>query len=307
MTSPSPLHGKLNLTAGLASVAVAFTLVIAKLWALYVTGSLAVGASLADSGLDLMISLAGLAAISYAARPPDEDHAYGHTSAEDLTALGQSFFILISGIAIIYTAIGRYADPTPPELSAEAAGIAVMVLSIALTLVLITFQRSVAKRTGNKVVAADSLHYVGDLIPNIGAIVSLIAAKMFGFDFIDSLVAIGAALLMISGALKIGKTALDALMDRKAPDAEIEGIAAITANFDGVLGFHDLKTRTAGSRTFVTLHIELDGRQSLYEAHEIGADLRRAIMEAYPNADVIIHKDVWFPTPKPDETDAPSA
>ena len=82
-------------------------------------------------------------------------------------------------------------------------------------------------------------------------------------------------------------------MDRAADQAVVDGIAAITRDWPGVRGFHDLKTRTAGSRVFVNLHIELDGQQTLREAHDIGAGLRRAILAAYPQADVIIHKDVY--------------
>lgn len=285
----------MNLTAGLASVAVAAVLVLAKLWALAATGSLAVGASLADSGLDLMVSLAALAAIAYAARPPDEDHAYGHTSAEDLAALGQSVFVVVAGVALSYAALARLFGGEPVVLASEREGIAVMVLSIVLTLGLVAFQRRVAARTGNKVVAADSLHYLGDLGPNVGAIVALIAASQFGLGFIDGIVALGAAAFMIVGGLRIGKGAFDALMDRRAPVDLIDGVVAIVRADPHVRGFHDLKTRMAGSRVFVTLHIELDGEQTLHQAHDVGAALRRRIIEAYPQADVMIHKDVWYP------------
>ena len=91
---------RLNISAGLLSVTVAAVLVAAKLWALAETGSLAVAATLADSALDLMMSLGGLAAIAYAAKPADDDHNFGHTSAEDLAALGQSLFILVSAAVI---------------------------------------------------------------------------------------------------------------------------------------------------------------------------------------------------------------
>ena len=80
-------------------------------------------------------------------------------------------------------------------------------------------------------------------------------------------------------------------MDRRADPELIAGISAIAADFPGVMGHHDLKTRVAGSRVFVNLHIELDGRQTLDEAHSIGAALRRAIIAQYPRADVLIHKD----------------
>ncbi len=283
---------RLNLTAGLASVAVAATLVIVKLWALGETGALSVAASLADSAMDLMVSLGAMAAIIYAAKPADEDHAFGHTSAEDLAALGQSLFILISAGVIGWAAVVRLLNPADQALAREEAGIAVMVLSVLLTLGLVIWQGQVARRTGSKVVAADRLHYLGDLLPNIGAILSLWASRRFGLESIDAIVALAAAGMLAMGAVRIGKAAFDALMDRRADPVILAGIGEIAAGWPGVRGYHDLKTRTAGSRVFVNIHIELDGEQTLREAHDIGAGLRRAILAAYPQADVIIHKDV---------------
>jgi len=109
---------------------------------------------------------------------------------------------------------------------------------------------------------------------------------------VDSIIALAAAVMLAFGAGTIGKGAWDALMDRSADHDILDGIAGITDAFPGIRGFHDLKTRTAGSRVFVHIHIELDGDQSLREAHKIGAALRRKIIETYPQCDVIIHKDV---------------
>ena len=284
-------HTQLNLSAGVLSVAVATVLVAAKLWALGETHALSVAASLTDSALDLMISLGGLVAILYAARPADADHAFGHSSIEDLAALGQGLFILVSACVIGWTAVIRLTSPAPPMLMAEGRGMVVMGLSIALTLALVLWQRRVAARTGSRVVAADSLHYMSDLVPNIGAIASLWVSAQFGLVSVDSVVALGAALILAFGALRIGKRAWDALMDRGAPPRMVEGIARMASDWPGVHGFHDLKTRTAGAQVFVNLHIELDGNQSLNAAHAIGAALRRAILKAYPQVDIIIHQD----------------
>lgn len=276
----------------MASVAVALTLVGLKLWALGETGALSVAASLADSAMDLMVSLGGLAAIAYAARPPDEDHAFGHTSAEDLAALGQSAFILVAAGVIGWSALLRLSSGDgAPTLTSETTGMAVMGLSIALTGALVVWQRRVASQTGSRVVAADSLHYMGDLVPNVGALVSLWASAQFGLVQVDSVVALGASAMLAVGAIRIGKQAFDALMDRRADPSIIARVEEIAGDWPGVHGFHDLKTRTAGSRVFVNLHIELDGSQSLDEAHATGAALRRAIIEAVPQADVMIHKD----------------
>jgi ferrous-iron efflux pump FieF len=290
MTIPSTT--RLNLSAAAASVTVAVVLVLLKLWALGETGALSVAASLADSAMDLMVSVGAMAAIFYAARPPDEDHAFGHSSAEDIAALGQAIFILVSASVIMAAATLRLLSPQPDRLMAEGRGMAVMAVSVALTLALVLWQGRVARRTGNRVVQADRLHYLGDLLPNIGAIVSLWASARYGLYQIDSVVALGAAAVLALGAVRIGKAAFDALMDRRADPGIIEGIARIASDWPGVHGFHDLKTRTAGSRVFVNLHIELDGDQPLREAHDIGAGLRRAILQAYPQTDVIIHKDV---------------
>ena len=283
---------RLNISAGLASVAVAATLVVLKLWALGQTASLSVAASLADNALDLMMSTGGLIAIIYAARPADEDHAFGHTSVEDLAALAQSMFVAASGVVIGWVAVERLLGVTEARIAAESQGIAVMVLSIGLTLALVLWQRRVARRTGSKVVAADSLHYLSDLLPALGAIGALWVSSRFELSHVDSVVALASALVLLVGAVRIGKGAWDALMDRTADPALVDAIAAIARDWPGVSGFHDLKTRMAGSRVFVHIHIELDGDQTLREAHAIGAGLRRKIIETYPQCDVIVHKDV---------------
>lgn len=284
-------HTRLNLSAGIASVSVAFLLVGLKLWALGQTQSLAIAASLVDSALDLIVSVGGLAAIFYAARPADEDHTFGHSSAEDLASLGQALFIFASAAIIGWAAARRLLSDAPVQLAAEGRGIAVMSISIVVTIGLVLWQRRVAARTGNRVVRADSLHYLGDLIPNLGAIVALWASAQFGLHGTDNVVAMGAALMLAVGALGIGRDAWNALMDRAADPEIVTGIEEIAASWPGVHGFHDLQTRTAGSKIFVNLHIELDGAQTLTEAHGIGAGLKHAIVQAYPQAEVIIHKD----------------
>ncbi|SDE72831.1 cation diffusion facilitator family transporter [Rhodobacter capsulatus] len=283
---------KLNLSAGLASVGVAAVLVVLKLWALWATGALSIAASLADSAMDLFVSAAGLAAIIYAARPADDDHTFGHSAIEDLVSLGQAIFVAASGGLILWVSTERLMSPSVP-LAAEGAGIAVMAVSAGLTAALVLWQRRVARLTGNKVVAADMLHYVGDLLPTLGAILALGLSARFGWSRADSVIAIFAAALMLRGALQIGLASWHALMDRAAPADVVQGIAEIAAASPGVRGFHDLRTRTAGARIFVQLHIELDGAQSLEAAHAIARNLKRAIREAYPQADVIIHMDVW--------------
>ncbi|WP_045391427.1 cation diffusion facilitator family transporter [Falsirhodobacter sp. alg1] len=292
MSGGHPSRDRLTLQAGLASITVATILVALKLWAVAATSALSVAASLADSAMDLIVSLGAMAAIVYAQRPADEDHAFGHTSAEDIAALGQSFFIMLSAIIIGGASVLRLLSNAPSPLRDETGGMVVMVISIVLTLLLVWWQGRIARMTGSRVVSADRLHYLGDLIPNFGALISLLAAGRLNLPQVDSLVALFAAAIMARGALKIGRGAFDALMDRQADPEVLRGIATLSQNWPGVQGHHDLKSRVAGSRVFIHLHIELDGDLSLRDAHEIGAGLKRTIMLAYPQVDIIIHKDV---------------
>ncbi|WP_373353933.1 cation diffusion facilitator family transporter [Pseudoroseicyclus sp. CXY001] len=291
MESQGPQRHAMNLSAGGLAVGMAGLLVLLKLWALLQTGALSIGASLADSGLDLLMSGGGLFAIVYAARPADEDHAFGHSAVEDIVGLFQASFITISAIVLLTAALARLASGAPPELEAEGFGLAIMLLALALTFGLVLWQRRVVAKTGNRVVAADALHYTGDLVPGLGALAALGASALWGWTWVDPVVAICAALFLLRGAFGIGRGAFDALMDRRVDPDVLTRITRLADSFPGVLGHHDLKTRRSGSRLFINLHLELDGAQTLEEAHAIGAALRRAIVALYPEADVLIHKD----------------
>jgi ferrous-iron efflux pump FieF len=160
--------------------------------------------------MDVMVSLAAMAALIYAAKPADDDHAFGHTSAEDLVSLGQALFILLSAGVIAVAAVKRLwasaGQPTPSAtIHAEAAGIAVMTLSIVVTLGLVASQGRVARLTGSRVIAADRLHYLGDLLPNLGAIAALWASARFSIVTVDAVIALGTAGVLALGALRIAR------------------------------------------------------------------------------------------------------
>jgi ferrous-iron efflux pump FieF len=285
----STRNTRLNVSAGIASIAVALVLVAAKGWAWAETGALTVAASLIDSALDLVVSMANFAAILYAAKPADEDHRFGHHSIEDIAALAQALMVAAAGVALGWRGIERLLTPQP--LASETAGIAVMALSILLTGALVWWQRLVARQTGSKVVTADSLHYLTDLLPAAGGIVALAASALFGIVQLDSAFSLLAAVILLRGAWKIGGDAFAALMDREAPTEVEQLIAAVVAEFPEIHGFHDLKSRVSGTRTFVQFHIELDGALPLFDAHAVGARLRLRVLEAVPGSEVLIHLD----------------
>jgi ferrous-iron efflux pump FieF len=132
---------------------------------------------------------------------------------------------------------------------------------------------------------------MSDMLPTLGAMAALAASSRFGVRWLDPAVALATCLLLVTGAGRIGLAAWNALMDRAAEPELLAEVGRIVGGHPGVRGFHDLRTRTAGERVFVQVHLELDGSQSLKDAHAISASVRRALLEALPNADVIIHQD----------------
>lgn len=283
-----PQHARLMRLATRAALAVALTLVLAKAVAWWLSGSVSLLAGLTDSLLDSAASLINLVAVHFALRPADEDHRYGHGKAEALAGLGQALFIGVSAILIGMQGLERLQTPQP--LEAEGAGIAVMLLALALTIGLLAFQRKVVRETGSTAIHADSLHYRSDILLNGSILVALLLTR-FGWLQMDALFAIGIALYIFWSAISIVRGAVAVLMDEELPADVSTQMHELACAVPGVLGAHDLRTRVSGTRWFVQLHLELPGEMSLSQAHEHCEAVERAIHERYPRAEVLVHAD----------------
>jgi ferrous-iron efflux pump FieF len=282
-------HEALRRRASYASAGIAMTLVVVKLFAWGMTGSVSLLSSLLDSLLDSAASLLNLFAIRHAMTPADREHRFGHGKAEPLAALGQAAFIAGSAALLLAQAIERLFNPQP--VTHTAFGIAVMVLSIVATVGLVRYQRHVVAETNSVAIAADSLHYRSDLVLNISVIVALLASEFLGWRYADPLFGGGIAGWIIYNAWQIAATALVQLMDRELPDEDRARIRAIVQAHPEVRSVHDLRTRAAGPTSFVQLHIEMDGAMTLAHAHRVSDEVEAKILEAFPSAEVIIHQD----------------
>lgn len=284
-----PDMSRLMRWATYASVSVAVVLIIAKFYAWVVTDSVSLLSTLIDSMLDAAVSLINLVAVRHALQPADREHRFGHGKAEPLAGLAQSAFITGSAVFLLIEAFERLAKPRPIE--AAEAGYFVMVLSILLTIGLVVFQRYVVKKTGSLAIGADSLHYQTDVLVNASVILSLYLVSQFDLPFVDPLFAIAIAIYIIRTAWHIGYDAVQVLMDRELPDEDRQKIRDIVMSQEGVLGMHDLRTRTSGIQEFIQLHLELDGELKLKEAHVITDRVEIEVEKAFPNAEVIVHED----------------
>ncbi len=272
-----------------ASVSVAVVLIVAKYAAWLAIDSVSLLSTLIDSLLDAGASLINLFAVRQALQPADREHRFGHGKAEALAGLAQAAFICGSAVFLLIEAVKRFIEPR--VLENTEIGIAVMIFSIALTVVLVLFQRYVVRQTDSVAIDADSVHYRMDLLVNASVIVSLILATKMGWRWADPLIATAIAGYIVWGAGAIGSRALNLLMDRELPDAERERIRQIVLAHPGVRDMHDLRTRSSGLQQFIQLHLEMDGALTLTRAHEISNQVEAEIERAFPKAEVIIHED----------------
>jgi len=289
----SLIHGppanRLRRLATYASVTVAALLIAAKFVAWLETGSVALLSSLVDSLLDAVAALVNLVAVRHAMSPADREHRFGHGKAEPLAVLGQSAFIIGSAMLLFAEAVRRLIWPQPVDN--PPAGIAVMVFSVITTVGLVLYQRYVVRRTGSIAISADELHYRGDLVLNIGVIISLVLGSVFSQPLVDPLFGAGIGIWIVYSAVRLARLSLFQLMDHELPDDERENIREITQSHPDVVAAHDLRTRVAGPTAFIQIHIEMDGGLSLLRAHEISDEVEAKLRSAYPNAEIMIHQD----------------
>ncbi|AAK25603.1 cation diffusion facilitator family transporter [Caulobacter vibrioides] len=288
-SAASPEIRKATQRVAMLSVATAAILIVVKAIAWQASGSVAILASLSDSALDLVASLITVYAVRYAAEPPDAEHRFGHGKAEAFSSLMQGGLVFASGALVGREAINAWLHPQPVEHG--LAGVAVMAISIVLTLALITAQTRVVKASGSIAISGDRAHYAADLASNAVALVGVGAAAWLGLPRVDAAAGLIVALWLIWGAVGVFREASHQLMDHELPDADRTKIVALVTADPNVLGVHQLRTRASGPYIHIQMHADLAGDISLAEAHAIIVAAENRVLAAFPAADLIIHGD----------------
>ncbi len=271
------------------SVIVGLTLLVVKAAAWGWTGSVALLASAADSGLDFLAALGTFWAVRMAVRPADAEHRFGHGKAEAFASLLQAALVFASAALIGREAIDRLLHPR--GVAAEGTAIVVMLLSVALTLGLVRAQAWVIARTRSVAIKGDRAHYLADLVSNAAAIVGLALARLLGDVRWDSLAGLVVAAWLVKGAVDVLRAASDELLDREAEEVDRQHILDLAMADPQVMGVHQFRSRAAGPVLHVQMHMELEPDQSLLEAHEIVERAEDRILAAFPQADLVIHAD----------------
>ncbi|WP_010571285.1 cation diffusion facilitator family transporter [Leptospira broomii] len=283
---------RIKIFAGLLSLFTAGFLGAMKFWVGYAQDSLAVLASALDSGLDFLTSSVNLYALYQAAKPADSDHRYGYGKAEAIAGLFQSLLVAASGGWILFHAGEHFLNSNSKSEIPEISSFYVMFVSLALTGALILFQRSVVRKTGSLLVAADSLHYVSDLLGNLLVLFSVAVAMNTGWGWVDPLAGALVSLYLLKGAWSIFRNSTDILMDRDLSHEYRDSILRVVeSRAPQVLGYHDLRTRSAGERRFLEFHLEMPKNLTLEDSHKILDSILDELKEEFPYTEVLIHPD----------------
>lgn len=288
-------YGKLVSRAAIAATVMASLLLLIKIFAWWYTGSVSILAALVDSLVDIAASLTNLLVVRYSLQPADEEHTFGHGKAESLAALAQSMFISGSALFLFLTGFQHLAEPS--QMKQPLVGVVVTVIALFSTLILVTFQRWVVRKTQSQAVRADMLHYQSDVMMN-GAILVALALSWYGWHRADSIFALGIGVYILYNAIRMGHEAVQSLLDRALPDDERQAIIDIINAWPGVKGAHDLRTRQSGPTRFIQIHLEMEDSLPLVQAHMVADQVEQAILRRFPGSDVIIHQDPCSVVPR---------
>ena len=265
-------------------------LIVFKVIVSWLTGSISIMAQAADSLLDLFAGIITFSAIRIASKPADAEHPYGHGKIEDIAGVVQGILIFIAGGLIIYSAIGRIVEDSSIQLA--EAGIVVMVTSIVVSIFLSRHLLRVSQTSGSVALEANARNIATDVYSASAVLVGLVVVRFTGLNILDPVIAIGVAIYILKVAVDTIRKPISGLLDEKLPPSQqalIEG--CLKKHSREVFGFHALRTRRAGSQSYIDLHLVMARAISLEQAHQICDRIEVEITSTLRDASVTIHAE----------------
>lgn len=270
------------------------TLTVLKLVAAVVTGSVSLLSEAIHSAADIVASGIAYFSVHAAARPPDEEHPYGHGKIENLAGFGESVLLLITVLYIVFEAVMRLWRGT--SVQNLDLGLIVMAISAASSLFTGRYVTRVGRETGSMALRSNGQHLMVDFWTSVGVLAALAVTRFSGWRQADSVFAILLAVWMARGAWNLSREAFDQLIDRRMEDSEIAEIHQIVHDEPGVISYHRLRTRHSGNVHYVDLHIVVPNDLTIVAAHDIADRVEKSICTALDPAVVVVHVDPYDPT-----------
>jgi cation diffusion facilitator family transporter len=270
------------------SVAAAIATITLKTLAWALTGSVGLLSDAAESVVNLVAALFALVIVHWAARPPDEDHPYGHEKADYLSAGVEGSLILLAAVTIAYSAIGRLLDPQP--ISDVGVGLSVSVVASAINLVVARMLLTAGREHRSLVLEADGRHLMTDVWTSVGVVAGVALVAITGWQRLDPIIALLVAANIVVTGVSLVRRFTGGLMDRALPPEQRAAIEDVLQRYAAQrVRFHALRTRGAGRRAFVSVHVLAPGDWTVQRGHDLVERIEHDLRAALPHATVFTH------------------
>jgi cation diffusion facilitator family transporter len=272
----------------LLSVVAAVVTIGLKTAAYIITGSIGLLSDALESLANLVAALVALYALWVAARPPDEEHTYGHTKAEYFSSGFEGLLIVAAAVGIVVAAVRRLIEPLP--IQDPALGLLINALASVVNLAVARVLLRVGKRQESITLEADAQHLMADVWTSLGVIAGVTAAVATGWHRLDPIVAIAVALNVLRSGSRLLRRSVYGLLDTSLPEETLGKIKAILDAHSGAgVRYHALRTRQAGARRFISFHILVPGNWTVQRGHDLLERIEEQIREVVPNSVVDTH------------------
>lgn len=269
-------------------------LIIFKITAGVLSGSVSIISEAIHSLMDLIASTIAFLSVRSSGKPADREHPYGHGKIENISGIAEGVLIFVAAGMIIYEAVKKFFAPT--EIDHAMIAVAVMMVSALVNLVVSRKLYQVSQEEDSMALEADALHLKTDVYTSFGVGLGILLIKVTGLVILDSIVAILVALMIIKEAWELCQNAFEHLIDVRLTDEEEQDIDKIIAKVMTVydrqlIDYHKLKTRKSGNKKIIDFHITVDPDLTVKAAHEIVGCLKKEMNERFANTRVNVHLD----------------
>lgn len=270
------------------SIAAAISTIILKTVAWKMTGSVGLLSDAIESLVNLAGAMMALWMLTLAALPADDGHAHGHGKAEYFSSAFEGFLILLAALSIGYAAINRMMNPQP--LEAVGIGLLVSVLASVINFLTARTLLAVGKKHNSITLEADAHHLITDVWTSVGVITAVGLVAITGWLWLDPAIALLVAANIVWTGYQLMRRSADGLMDISLPTESIQKIETLLTSYrEKELDFHALRTRQAGGRAFVTLHVLVPGNWTVQHGHDWAERIEADIRKALPHTHVTTH------------------
>ncbi len=284
---PTGTADKLRLAA-IGSIVVALVVLALKYLAYWVTGSVALYSDALESIVNLITALVALYAVHVSAQPADRRHQFGHHKAEYFSAVIEGVLIVVAALLIFHEAYDAYLRPR--ALSEPLRGLAINGLATAVNAGWSYFLLTWGRRQRSPALVGDGWHLLTDVATSIGVIVGLLLAMLTGWQSLDPVLAAVVAANILWAGWRLVRESVSGLMDEAVTGEAAQHIRdVISANAQGAIEAHDVKTRAAGRVTFIEFHLVVPGSMTVAASHQICDRIEQALQAQVHGAQVLIH------------------